>query len=318
MAHDTLHRLPVEASAPAKIILFGEHAVVYGKPAVAVPVSSLRVHVSARLALGDSVYINFGSQQRVISLQAAPPADDPLALTVHLVLAQCSHAVAGAALTMRSDIPAASGLGSGAAVTAALARALALVWGISLDDAALNMIVYEIEKIHHGTPSGIDNTVVVYEQPIYFVRDQPIEKITIGTPLILLIGDTGCSALTKVTVAAVRELVERESFQISGVLDEIGSLVVQARQMIKVGNLGELGDLMNRNHVCLQRLSVSSSELDCLVEAARDAGALGAKLSGGGRGGNMIALVGNHVVGQAVRAALLRAGAVRVIETVVA
>ena len=112
-------------------------------------------------------------------------------------------------ITIRSDIPIASGLGSGAAVSTALARALCAHSGAPLDEAALNGLIYEVEKIHHGTPSGIDNTVIVYERPVYFVRGQPIEQLTIGAPFTLLIGDTGKSASTRAAVAGVRELYEQ-------------------------------------------------------------------------------------------------------------
>jgi len=298
-----------EASASAKAILFGEHAVVYGQPAIAVPVSDLRAFATVepnqsglRIATADlEIPVNIDAES----------VDDALALTARLVLKTLGVPPPGATIYIRSDIPIASGLGSGAAVSTALARALLGALGRIMDDAELNGLIYEVEKIHHGTPSGIDNTVIVYERPVYFVRSQPIETLRIAAPFTILIGDTGKSASTRAAVAGVRQLYDAAPASIAPVLNEIGELVKSARAALETGDLLALGSLMTRNHALLQRLTVSSPELDTLVAAAEGAGALGAKLSGGGRGGNMIALVAPENVAE-VTAALREAGAVRV------
>jgi mevalonate kinase len=302
----------IEASAPAKAILLGEHAVVYGQPAIAVPVSDLRAYAvvqpndtGLRIAAGDlDIPVNIDAE----------PVEHALALTARLVLKALDVPAPSVTISIRSDIPIASGLGSGAAVSTALARALCMAVDRTLDDAALNDLIYEVEKIHHGTPSGIDNTVIVYERPIYFVRGKPIEHLTIGAPFTLLIGDTGVGASTREAVAGVRALYQREPERIQPMLDEIGALGEQARGAIERGDLVSLGAVMTHNHVLLQQLTVSSPELDKLVGAAMLRGALGAKLSGGGRGGNMIALVTPETCAQ-VEAALHAAGAVHVYQT---
>ncbi|MBI5669915.1 MAG: mevalonate kinase [Chloroflexi bacterium] len=258
-----------------------------------------------------------GALNRVLPLDIeAETVSDALELTARLVLARLRQSPPDVTIAIQSQIPIASGLGSGAAVSAALARAVCAALGQPLEAAALNEIVYEVEKIHHGTPSGIDNTVIVYEQPVYFVRQRPIETFVIARPFTLLIGDTGLGASTKVTVSDVRRLFETEIERIQPVLENIGRLVAQARQAIETGDLEQLGRLMTRNHGYLRALTVSSPELDRLVQAALDMGALGAKLSGGGRGGNMIALVTPDTQAR-VQDALLAAGATRVFETVV-
>jgi mevalonate kinase len=152
-------------------------------------------------------------------------------------------------------------------------------------------MAYEIEKIHHGTPSGIDNTVITYAKPVFFIKGQPMKLFKAGKPFTIVIGDTRIRALTKEAVGDVRKLWEADKARWEKVFDEIGEIARKARQRIKDGEWEALGELMNHNHQYLQELSVSSPELDQMVEAARKAGALGAKLSGGGRGGNMIALV---------------------------
>lgn len=308
--------MTVEASASAKIILLGEHAVVYGQPAIAVPVSSLRVTVSAT-SQGKGIHIVTPDLNHALPADfQAQPVNDALALTTDLVLEKLQSPPPDLTITIRSQIPLASGLGSGAAVSTALARVLCTALDRSLDDASLNEIIYEVEKIHHGTPSGIDNTVIVYEKPVYFVRNQPIETIEIGQPFTLLIGDTGQAASTRIAVGDVRKLYEANPLQTQPILDAVGQIVVEARNCIKTGDITTLGQLMTRNHGYLQQLTVSSAHLDQLVDAALAAGALGAKLSGGGRGGNMIALV-TETSKTNVHGALLKVGAVRVFETTV-
>jgi mevalonate kinase len=303
----------IRVSAPAKIILFGEHAVVYGQPALAVPVSSLRAEAEAEFHHDKLTIIARDLDNKIITFDG----EDPLAESIRLTLQKLDIEAPQAKITVQSNIPIASGLGSGAAITAVLVRALCELIQHPLSTEDLNQLVYEVEKIHHGTPSGIDNTVVVYEQPIYFVRNQPIQPIENAMPLTLLIANTGIASLTKVAVGDVRKLFDSEPERIQPIIEKIGSVVQAARQAMRQGDTKQLGELMFANHELLQQLTISSPELDNLVEAARAVGALGAKLSGGGRGGNMIALVTDETKAQ-VRQALLDAGAVQVYETTVA
>ncbi len=307
----------VEASAPAKVILFGEHAVVYGKPAIAVPVSSLRVNVRVIESEQDGIAIVTPLLNEVLRVDDTDVDNNPLVTAVRYTLDALQIRQANLTLQITSQIPVASGLGSGAAVSAAIVRGLAQQFGRALEDEVVNELVFEVEKLYHGTPSGVDNTVIVYEQPVYFVKGQPIERLVFSEEYRLLIADTGKAALTRVAVGDVRKLYEREPERIQPVLDEIGEVVVQARLALEAGDSLTVGKLMWRNHELLDQLTVSSAELDALVAAARNAGALGAKLSGGGRGGNMIALVTEETRSE-VREALIAAGAVRVFETVVA
>lgn len=305
-----------QTSAPAKIILLGEHAVVYGIPALAVPVSSLRAYASIEPSTRGFTILASQLDEMVPIQIDSDTVDNALALMARLILRQLGIAAPDITIRLTSDIPMASGLGSGAAVSTALARAICAATDQPITNETLNMLVYEVEKVYHGTPSGIDNTVIVYERPVYFVREQPIETLPIGQPFTLLIADTGIPASTKVAVEGVRALYNRERDQVVTVLDEIRALVNDARAAIEQGDIQQLGQLMSRNHTLLQQLTVSSPELDRLVDAAHAAGALGAKLSGGGRGGNMIALVTDDTE-PAVRAALQQAGAARVISTTV-
>jgi len=279
------------SSAPGKIILFGEHAVVYGRPALAVPVTQVHMDVEVTASDHPGIWINAPGIELHAELNTLP-SDHPIAAVIHnfLFISRVSP-FPNLEVKITSTIPVASGLGSGAAVTVALTRALSSFLDFPMPDEEINLFAYEIEKLHHGTPSGIDNTVVTFAKPVYFVKGQPIETFHVGTPFMIVIGNTGISAPTKESVGDVRKLWEADKARWEGVFDKVGEITKQARGAIESGEWKKLGRLMNQNHALLQEMTASSSELDALVSAAIQAGALGAKLSGGGRGGNMIALV---------------------------
>ena len=319
-----------QASASGKVILFGEHAVVYGQPALAVPVAQVRATASltplapaAILAAAPdypeaAIWIEARDLRRRYRLSQASP-NDPLAAAIRLVLAK--HAALGRPappapfeLVLRSTIPIGSGLGSGAAVCTATARALSAFLGLALSPAEVSALVYETEKLLHGTPSGIDNTVIAYDQPVYFIRGQAPVPFKTAAPFTLVIGDTGLSKPTRLVVGEVREAAQREPDRYTALFNAVGEIVKQAYALIQSGAPERLGPLMNQNHARLQEIGVSGPELDRLVGAALKAGALGAKLSGAGRAGNMIALVTPEAA-SGVAAALEAAGARRTIIT---
>ena len=298
----------VKASAPGKIILFGEHAVVYGRPALAVPVTQVHADVEVLDSSRAGIWIDAPDISVHAELNTLP-SDHPIASVIHnfLFLWRVSP-FPNLEINITSTIPVASGLGSGAAVTAALVRALSVHLDRFITDEEVNAFAYEIEKLHHGTPSGIDNTTVTYARPVYFIKGQPIETIKVGQPFTIVIGDTGISAPTKESVADVRRLWINDKARWETVFDTIAEIAFTARRAIEAGKSEMLGELMDENHALLQTMTVSSKELDRLVEAARDVGATGAKLSGGGRGGNMIALVQSELA-ESVSLSLKEAGA---------
>lgn len=302
--------------APGKAILFGEHAVVYGRPALAVPVLQLRAQ--AVVTPGDpgaGVVIDARDTGERLVLRAAPD-DHPLAAVTRLALAALGLGSPDWVVTVSSSIPIASGLGSGAAVSAAIVRALAAAAGQPISSIGVSELVYEVEKLHHGSPSGIDNTVIAYAQPVYFVRGETPQACTIGKPFLLAIADSGIASPTKVTVKDVRRRWEHDPVRFEALFDRVGAIVGAARMAIEGGHPERLGSLMDRNHDLLRQMGVSSPELDALVASARSSGASGAKLSGGGRGGNLIALVTEETA-SSVASALRAAGAAGVIVTMV-
>jgi mevalonate kinase len=300
------------SSAPGKIILLGEHAVVYGRPALAVPVTQVQATATVSENSRGGIWVEAPNIALSSELSGLAP-DHPLAAVVNSVFSSLGIAHPPACTVyIQSTIPVAAGLGSGAAVSVAILRALSAFLGRPLPDERVNKLAFEAEKLHHGTPSGIDNTVVTYARPVYFVKGKPIKPFRVGASFTIIIGDTGISAPTKESVEAVRKLHAADPPRWETLFDRVGEIVWNARQAIERGDTVELGTLMDANHALLQEMTVSCMELDHLTEAARQAGALGAKLSGGGRGGNMIALVHKENA-PAVAEALLAAGAKRTI-----
>lgn len=301
------------ASAPGKIILFGEHAVVYGRPAIAAPLTHVRAEATVESKVDSGIFLIAPDLGRHYWLKDAK-SRDPFAKAVRLALEALALPNEPAlTITVRSGIPIASGLGSGAAMAAAVIRAT--YNHLSLDGPASNELVssltYQVEEILHGTPSGIDNSVVATEKPIYFVRHQSenqIETLDVATPLHILVADTGVVSKTKIVVGDVRRLWQKNTEEFDRLFDGCGYVTRSARKAIEKGETKRLGQLMTANQIYLRHLTVSSSELEMLITAAENAGALGAKLSGAGRGGNMITLVDRGKASK-VREALLAAGA---------
>jgi mevalonate kinase len=302
------------ASAPGKVILFGEHAVVYGQPAIAVPVTQVRARAVVMPNPAGGIQVQ-APQIAVDSPLRALPLDDALAKAISLTLEALGVETApGFKLRVSSTIPLAAGLGSGAAVSVAVIRAVSAFLGHPLPDEVVSRLAFQVEIIHHGTPSGVDNTVVTYAQPVYFIKGQPIQTFTVKKPFTLVIGDSGVLSPTSISVGDVRKAWLAEPQRYEEIFAACGQIARQARTCIENGEVRALGPLMEQNQDLLAEMGVSSSELDQLIKAALDAGAWGAKLSGGGRGGNMIALVPPEQA-EAVSAALLEAGAVNTITT---
>jgi mevalonate kinase len=307
------------STAPGKIILFGEHAVVYGRPAIAVPVRQVqaRAVVSANPRGKPGAVHVLAPDINLDSWLNELGPEHPLKRAANSILDELNIGrLPACTLRITSTIPIAAGLGSGAAVSVATIRALAAFLGHPLPDERVSILAYEVEKIYHGTPSGIDNTVITYAAPVFFVKGQPIEILEVGSHFTIVIGDTGISSPTKVAVGDLRKLWLADPHHYESIFDSAGEIARKARVCIENGMIQALGPLMDENQALLEQMNVSSPDLERLVQAARQAGAVGAKLSGGGRGGNMIALVHPQHAEQVAKS-LLNAGAVRTLITTV-
>jgi len=309
----------IAAWAPGKIILFGEHAVVYHRPAIAVPVTDVQaraVILPNPLGQPGSVQIDAPDIGLNALLSELPP-ENPLATSILAVQEQLGiSSLPAFKIRITSTIPIAAGLGSGAAISAAIARAVSNFLGHPLSDSQVSDIAYRVDQYYHGTPSGIDNTVIAHNRPVYFVRGQPFQTLRVVQPFTLVIGNSGLPSPTGTVVGDLRARYEADPAAYEPIFNHIGAIAEQARGVIEQGDPFDLGPLLTANHAFLHQLGVSCPELNRLVTAALAAGALGAKLSGGGRGGNMIALVEPELA-EDVSAALRAAGAVHALTTVV-
>lgn len=308
-------------SACAKLILCGEYSVMYGRPAIALPVSDVRIQVSVTKGqVGSGLHFSAPNLGR--NWSAADLPNDPLSELALVTLRHLASPTFDLSITLTSSIPIASGMGSSAATATALVRALTAYLGQSLPPSDIAALVYTSEQRYHGRPSGIDNTVIAYEQPIWFVRasvaagNPQITKLVVAVPFTLVIGNTGVHFPTLSAFNDFRQRLQADPSRYELLFDQIGTLVKQVRDALATGDNAAVGPLLNENQNVLEQIGASSPELDRLIAAARGAGALGAKLSGAGRGGVMLALVIEESRAAVVES-LRSAGAVDVLETTV-
>src|SRR5208337_998380 len=214
-------------------------------------------------------------------------------------------------ITLGGDLIAASGVGASAASCAAIARAFSEELVLNYSDEQVNQTAYEGEKGYHGTPSGIDNTAATYGGLIWYRRSgesQIMDRMKLRKPVEVVMGNTGIVADTKIVVADVKERKEKEAEKYAQVFKNADELAQKARKQLAAFDLPNLGISMNKNHEMLQQIGVSCDELDVLVDLARDNGALGAKMTGTGRGGYMVALTPGRELQERVAVEIERKG----------
>jgi len=302
------------SAACGKVILLGEHAVVYGRPALALPIP-LAVEAVVRPG-GDGVNLvipRWGLEQKI-----RPASGQGVSGLLHTLLERLGLGDQRATIEVIPHVPRAMGLGGSAALAVAVIRALDHAFDLDLDDGAVNALAYECETVAHGTPSGIDNTIATYGMPLRFQRTADgsgrFDEIMLRTPVPLVIGITGRESLTANTVARVRRAWQTHRSRYDALFDQVAALTEAGAEALREGEFGELGELMNLCQGYLNALQLSTPELEELVHVARQEGALGAKLTGGGGGGSMIALCPGSQ--EAVATAMERAGYQSLIVTV--
>ena len=290
---------------------------VYGSHAIAIPVNqvSSRVVITPLINSTPGIVEVYAADIHLQDQLDSLPEQDPIAFCIRSALQKLGvQKYPAFSIRINSTIPIAAGMGSGASVSCAIAQAVSTFLGKPFTYSEISSIAFEVEKLHHGYPSGIDNTVIAFKQAVYYKREEEPELLKIGARLVFIIADSGIKSLTSEVVNAVRDAWKLDQAHFDGIFSDIDSLVQKAFAEIKTGNREKIGSLMNKNHLLLQEMGVSHPVIDELVTSARLNGAYGAKLSGAGRGGNIIALIPPEL-SDPMRDALLDAGATRVILT---
>jgi len=294
-----------------KTILFGEHFVVYGLPAIASALGSYTT-ATIRVLEGSGWSVN---DQRLATPGYKEKKYDEAMQSVRNVINHLNINTEDQRLeiTFAGDLIAASGVGASAAQCTSLARALNNLFNLNLDDEKINEAAYEGEKAYHGTPSGIDNTASTYGGLIWFVKNLKEGKNTMDLlqapkRMPLVIANSGITASTAEVVAAVRHLKEDNPDKFKKIFNQYEKLAYKAKEALLKGDITNIGSLMNQNHELLQEITVSGEVNDKLVKIALKKGAIGAKMTGTGRGGLVIALAENEKIQEMIVQSIEKAG----------
>jgi len=279
-------------SGYGKVILFGEHFVVHGIPGI---VSAIDSTTDAEVKKTNILGINirderkgskgYTEKKKVQQIESINRMLDAMRLDRNVSLD----------IWLGGNLPGFSGIGASAASSVAIARAISKEFGFNFTDERINEIAYEAEKSYAGTPSGIDNTAATFGGLIWFKknlsgRPDNIERLNIKKPVEIIMANSGIVADTKEMVLGVAERKKKYPEKYDKIFKQYEELAFKARKALEDFNLKRVGNLMNDNHHLLQGIEVSCKELDYLVDLARMNGAYGAKLTGGGGGGCIVAL----------------------------
>jgi mevalonate kinase len=309
-----------------KVILFNEHFVVYGIPAIASAIDSKTEAVIERV-YDPSSLVPSGEEGSMRGpgwvLEDNRPANPGYKIEKFDHQRESINLVLGAAnfeternnirITLGGNLKAVGGVGASAAVCVSIARALNDEFDLGFDDERINQIAYEGERAYAGTPSGIDNTASTYGGLLEFKRnlsggENRIELVRVKEPIRIVMGNTGVTANTKAAVEGVRDRRERMPGEYGKIFDKSRALVASAQSALGEYDLRTLGGLMDENHRLLQQIEVSHPRLDDLVSISREAGAWGAKMTGGGLGGYMVALTPDAEIQDSVAGAIEERG----------
>ncbi|KRM22242.1 mevalonate kinase [Latilactobacillus graminis] len=294
----------------AKIILIGEHAVVYGQPAIALPVFAVQVKVTVtpNPALHTpqikSAYYNGALTRAVGQMQG-------IRRLIEQLWQKLDSDQTAFELQIDSDLPPERGMGSSAATAIAIIRAFFATYHQELSQQELLKLAALSENLIHGNPSGVDAATAGATTPLWFVKGQPLQPLPINLQGYLVIADSGQKGQTGAAVNSVQNQMMSNPEKTQPLIEHLGQLTQQVAQNIAQNKLTALGANLNHAQLDLQALNVSNSQLDRLITVANQNGSLGSKLTGGGRGGCIIALAASQTAANELAQALLAAGAIK-------
>ncbi|WP_258088201.1 mevalonate kinase [Weissella fangxianensis] len=290
----------------AKVILLGEHAVVYGQPAIALPLTDLAMTVKIESREAGQVVLSKAYQGPLVAMAEVYEGIRQL---INRLLKHFRADDMPFTMTITSNIPQERGMGSSAATAIAIVRAFFNFFDEPLPKQDLQRWASIEESITHGSPSGLDTATAAHDEAVWFIKGQQPEKIDMSLDGTLILADTGIQGQTGLAISVVRENLTNDPETGQYHINQIGEIAKNTRTAIAEDNLVKIGNYMNDAQSHLSALGISHPKLDELINAARHAGALGAKLTGGGVGGTMIALTTNEEQTTRVIKALEDAGA---------
>lgn len=298
--------MEISASSNSKIILIGEHSVVYGQPAIALPLKNIqtKVHIKSSQEPGilfKSRYYTGNVDQMTANLLG-------IKTLILKTIDELNGNPSNLTITVDSNIPAERGMGSSASTAVALVRGIFSFYQKPLSHTKLLKQVAISEKIIHGSPSGLDSATASSSVPILFKKGTTLETIEMNLDAYLVIADTGIKGKTGTAVQLVHDKVISDAHN-EKLIEDLGDLAQQAIKNLSLNRVVELGQIMDQAHAILKELGVSHPTVEHLIETAQQNNALGAKLTGGGLGGCVIVLVKDHQTAESMSNALTDAGA---------
>ncbi|WP_129044959.1 mevalonate kinase [Companilactobacillus metriopterae] len=288
-----------------KIIIMGEHAVVYGYPAIALPLLSIPVIVQIKQS--SEKYIS--SRYYAGTLKDIPETLSGIKVLINQLDEKLNHNNLSYTITIDSSLPIERGLGSSAAISAAIVDAFFDFFKVKLKNSEQLSYINDSETVNHGKASGLDGVTVISDESILFSKDKPVERFSFSSSGFIIIADSGVKGKTKQTVAEVRDMYNKDEKTIAPILEKLGDYTLEAYEALKSNNLAELGKTFNSANLLLSQLDLGSTETDRLIEAANRGGSLGSKITGGGKGGCIICLASNLRSAQKIRNELQLANA---------
>ncbi|GIO24773.1 mevalonate kinase [Oceanobacillus sp. J11TS1] len=295
--------------AHSKVILIGEHAVVHGQPAIAIPfpligVETVIEHVPGTVKMDSAFYHG--------PLHHAPEELEGIANCIYDSCKYLGIPYKDLLIRISSSIPAGKGLGSSASVAISVIRSLFNYCGRECSVEELLKLANVAETYAHGAPSGIDTLSITSDKPVWYEKEKPAEYIELGEDLHFIVADSGRIGDTRTSVESVARLLKSAPQRIHSKIERIGELTHNAKDALEKASKQILGQLLNEAQRELEVLGVSDAGLNKLIRFARDEGALGAKLTGGGNGGCIIALAQNEMHSKQLAEKLRRFGAAAV------